>query len=166
MADGNTPPPDQEGVSQQPVKGSETVNCPVVLPPSVRSNSVDHAACRRSPEAADSLHETLSAVSIFDPRSFREPQNRCKGPQPGRKRNLANPMSYEAGDRNGQVTRFGEYRPGERRFGLLSGRGSPQPFGYNLWKQREFPAVSGRGETVREGVWRTGEDSNPRPPDP
>jgi hypothetical protein len=51
-------------------------------------------------------------------------------------------MAYEAGDRNGQVTRFGEYGPGERRSGLLRCRGSPPPFGYNLWKEREFPAVA------------------------
>ena len=59
-----------------------------------------------------------------------------------------------------QVTRSGEYRPGERHFGLMSRRGSPQPDGHILWKQREFPAVSGRGETVSKGEWRTKKDSN------
>ena len=43
-------------------------------------------------------------------------------------------------------------------FWLLSRRGSPQPCGYNPWGQREFPAVAGRGETVREGVWRRERD--------
>lgn len=57
-------------------------------------------------------------------------------------------------DRNGQVTRFGEYRPGERPCGLLSRRGGPQPGSYNLWKQPEFLAVTGCGEIVRKGVWR------------
>ncbi len=67
-------------------------------------------------------------------------------------------MAYKAGDRNGQVTRSGEYRAGECHFKLLSRQDSHQPDGYNLWKQREFPAVSSHGETVPVGEWRRERD--------
>ena len=64
-------------------------------------------------------------------------------------------MTYEAGDRNGQVTRFGEYRPGEGHFGRLGRRGSPQASGYNpLVNKLEAEARAGRQGRIADHLAR------------